>query len=332
VKLDVKILFVCSGNYRSNSIGQGISPILRSQRGSLEKCGVSVEYYPITGRGLLNYIVHIPKLKSVLKNGPYDVVHAHYGLCGIVCLLARNKEKLVVSFMGDDLIGSVNNKGKYSLLGDIIVSINKFISKRFDYVVLKSDELAKIIDYKYRAVIPNGVDLDNFYEVNKKEARKVLGIDERKKIILFISNPARAEKNYKLAEMSVDALDDKNIQLIAVHSIEQELLKYYYSAADLLLLTSYHEGSPNVIKEAMACNCPIVSTDVGDVSWIIGETKGCFITSFEIEDVAEKIKMALDYSTVKGRTNGRVRIIELGVDSNSVAKRIINIYEKLITK
>jgi teichuronic acid biosynthesis glycosyltransferase TuaC len=129
----------------------------------------------------------------------------------------------------------------------------------------------------------------------------------------------------------VDSLDNECIQLIAVHLIEHELLKYYYNAADLLLLTSYHEGSPNVIKEAMACNCPIVSTDVGDVRWVIGDIKGCYLTSFDVVDVSEKILMALEYSAVNGSTNGRDRIIELGLDSASVAKKIINIYEQLIS-
>ena len=96
---------------------------------------------------------------------------------------------------------------------------------------------------------------------------------------------------------------------------------------ELVILTSLWEGSPNVIKEAMACNCPIVSTNVGDVRWVIGDTEGCYITSFDPEDVAEKIKLALEFGK---RTNGRDRIIELGLDSETIAKRLIDIYSKVL--
>ena len=78
-----------------------------------------------------------------------------------------------------------------------------------------------------------------------------------------------------------------------------------------MILTSFSEGSPQIIKESMACNCPIVSTDVGDVRDVIGETEGCYICSYDPKDVADKIKLALTYSEEKGRTNGRKRIIEL---------------------
>ena len=94
-----------------------------------------------------------------------------------------------------------------------------------------------------------------------------------------------------------------------------------------MVLTSFHEGSPNVIKEAMACNCPIVATNVGDVEFIIGDTKGCYISDFDANDVAEKIKLALEFGK---KTEGRNRIIEFGLDSRSVARKIIRVYKQVL--
>ena len=110
-------------------------------------------------------------------------------------------------------------------------------------------------------------------------------------------------------------------------NIDQEKLNLYYNAVDCLIPTSKYEGSPNVIKEAMACNCPIVSTDVGDVKWVIGETEGCYICSFEPEDVAEKIQKALNFGK---RTNGRQRIMDLGLDSGSVAEKLHSLYREIL--
>ena len=103
---------------------------------------------------------------------------------------------------------------------------------------------------------------------------------------------------------------------------------YYYNAADVLLLTSLSEGSPNIIKEAMACNCPIVSTDVGDVKENIYNTEGCFISSYDPSDIANKIQKASNYG--KSRTNGRENITHL--NNNIVAKQILNIYNEAVLK
>src|SRR5690606_30979119 len=98
------------------------------------------------------------------------------------------------------------------------------------------------------------------------------------------------------------------------------------------VLTSFMEGSPNVVKEAMACNCPIVATDVGDVKWVLGETEGCYIASFDPSDFAEKIKSALAFARQKGRTNGGQRITELGLDSETIAQRVLHVYKQVIAK
>lgn len=322
----MRVLFVSSGNTKN-----GISPIVKNQGESLKKQGIDVDYFTINGKGILGYLNSVRILKNLLKSNSYQIIHAHYGLCGIVSHLARKNEKLIVSFMGDDLIGTINKKNKYSYYGHILVFQNKLFIPYYDYVIVKSKRLSEKIKTSKLDIIPNGVDLNIFFPVDKNFARKELKLSNDKKILLFVSNPKRPEKNYVLVQNSVSLLKRNDILLIPVYNVTQEQLNYYYNAADSLLLSSLHEGSPNVIKEAMVCCCPIVSTDVGDVRWILGNTEGCFISSFDPEDFAKNINMALEFSEKYKKTNGRNRIIELGLDSQTIAKRIINVYQKVIS-
>jgi len=102
------------------------------------------------------------------------------------------------------------------------------------------------------------------------------------------------------------------------------------NAANLLVLTSFHEGSPNVIKESMACNLPIVSTNVGDVKQVIERVDGCFLAGYETAEFSQKLKLALDFSMKTGRTKGRERILESGLDSESIAERLIDVYKRVL--
>ncbi len=328
----MRILFVCSGN----SVF-GVSPIIKTQKESIEcsKDGklykVTIDYFPITGQGLINYLKHIPKLRNHLKFKNYDIIHAHYGLTGIISVLAKKNQGLVVSFMGDDILGSRRPDGSISSISRIIACINKFFARRFyNFSIVKSREMLIELNITNSSVIPNGVNLDRFKPIDRKDARSKLGIPDNQKLLLFLSRPERAEKNYSLAKKAVQLVNDENVQLLTITNIPPDELVYFYNAADVLLLTSYHEGSPNVIKEAMACNCPIVSTHVGDVEWVIGNTEGCYLASFDPVDFAEKIKLALKFSSLKGKTKGRDRIIELGLDSETIAQRIIGVYHRVI--
>ncbi|MBN1932421.1 MAG: glycosyltransferase family 4 protein [Desulfobacterales bacterium] len=185
----------------------------------------------------------------------------------------------------------------------------------------------KVNKYFQKAVIiPNGVDIDVFKPIDKKEAQKQVGFKSKKNIV-FIGNPSRREKNSRLAFDAFDLLEGSNLELNVVSGVQFKDIPYYYNAADLLLLTSLWEGSPNVIKEAMACNCPVVATDVGDVAWVMGNEPGYYLATFDPEDVAKKVLLALQYSESHGRTNGRQRIIKLGLDAETTAKRLISVYQ-----
>jgi teichuronic acid biosynthesis glycosyltransferase TuaC len=318
----MKVLFVYSGNSRS-----GTNPIVESQALSLVEKNIEVSYFPIRGKGIRGYYESIKQLKKHLKRNRYDIIHAHYGLCAFVVTMAGGK-KMIASFMGDDLIGENRADGSLTYSSRIIARINAFLAKyKYDYTVVKSDQMAeKLYGGTKFSIIPNGVNISKFFFIDQTIAKEQAGLSKESKIVLFAADRERAEKNFDLAKISCQLLGDEKLELISVNGMDQSILNLYYNSAHLLLLTSYHEGSPNVVKEAMACNCPIVSTDVGDVKWLTSNVEGCFISSYEPLAVSDSIRKAILVREKQICTNGRQKIITLGLDSDSVSERLIEIY------
>lgn len=323
----MKVLFVSSGNAKD-----GISPIVWNQGQTLINQGIVVDFFTIKGKGTISYLKHVFSLRNYLIKNNYDIIHAHYGFCGVVALLAKKKEKVITSFMGDDILGSNKSDGHVTYSSKIQSHINVCLAQTFYcHSIVKSNEMLKLFKRKSNiSLLPNGVDLNLFKQMDRDTAIKYSLFDPDKKHILFVSDTNRIEKNYSLAKNAVDFLQNQNVELNAINGIPGNQLVYYYNSADLLLLTSMHEGSPNVIKEAMACNCPIVCTDVGDVNWVLGNTEGCYLTSFKVDDVADKINKALEFSEKHGRTKGRERIIELGLNTENIANKILEAYHHVL--
>jgi len=306
------VLFVFSGN----SSYFEISPFIKVQAESLTKLGHTIDYYPVKGKGLWGYLSNITKLSKFIKQGDYDIVHSHYSFCGIVSALATGKP-VICSLMGSD----VKKSGLWRFI------IKYFIMHKWKKTIVKSKDMKLALEIDKVEVIPNGVDLDIFRPMNKNDCRKELGWDIEKKIILFAADPKRPEKNFSLAKKATENLNIQDVELKVIYPVPHKDIPLYLNAADLLLSTSLWEGSPNIIKEAMACNCPIVSTDVGDVKWLLDGVEGCFITTNDPNDIANKIRKALD---IKGKTKGREKLISLGLDSKNIAKKIVSVYEEVM--
>ena len=308
IQQSLKILFVSSGNASG-----GISTIVKYQGESLITKGLQVEFFTIKGKGLYSYIHHIFILRNFLKNNKFDIIHAHYSLTAFLSSFAGARP-LVVSLMGSDVLENKFNR----------ILLHIFQNCFWKEVIVKSKEMAMVLNYNRTEIIPNGVNINHFRPLDKTECLRKIGWDPDKKHLLFSSNPKRPEKNYSLFERSIDLLPKNyNFVLHVLSDISYQNIPFWINAADILILSSLHEGSPNVIKEAMSCNCPIVSTNVGDVKWVIGETEGCFISSFNEIDFAQSIKKGLDFGK---KTNGRERIVFLGLDSESIAIKIIGLY------
>lgn len=303
----MKILFVSSGNKK-----EGISSLIYVQGESIKKLGNDLTYYTIKGKGIRGYLKNIFLLRKYLKNEKFDVVHAHYSLSGIVAALSGAKP-LVVSLMGSD----VKQNGVLRL---VIKLFNYFF---WDACIVKTEDMQKSLGIKNLSVIPNGVNMNFFSPMAKKEAQIRLGWDKNKTHILFAADPVRREKNYDLAKKACNIFADNFTELHFLKNVLKDEMPYYYSASDVVLLTSFWEGSPNVIKEAMACCRPIVATDVGDIRKIIGNTQGCFVCDFNPYEIANALVKAKKVNETKGRFS-----IEY-LKEEVIAKEIFKIYDKV---
>ena len=310
----MKVLFVSSGN----ESGQPKNVVF-NQGYSLEKKGIEIRYFCIKGHGLKGYMSSVPDLKKEIWSFSPDIVHAHYSLSGLIASLA-GAAPIVVSLMGSE---AYHKK--------ILFSLTRYFSNhRWNRTIVKSAGMHEMLKLNKAEVVPNGVDLDVFYARKKNESCARTGMDPKKINVLFVADPSRAEKNFAVASEAVASLNNDRISLSPVYNIPNTDLPWYYSAANVLLMTSLWEGSPNVIKEAMACNCPIVSTNVGDIGWVTGSLPGTYLTSHSISDVTEKLKKAIQFSESEGRTKGCLRIKDLKLDSASVAEKLTCIYNEVL--
>lgn len=316
----MKVIFV----YSANSSAGG-NPIVESQARSLRSAGVEIVMFPVSRKGLAGYSGYVLRLRKRLKTDNCQIIHAHYGLSGLAAIFARSEEKLVVSFMGSDLLGDYNMKGR------ALKSLNLLLARRMaDYAIVKTEEMAAITGKSGSlSTVPNGVDISLFVSTDKNQARDRLNIPKDAEVVLFVGDPGRSEKNISLALAALERTG-KIFTLLKVSGKPHEEMPLYYSAADLLVMTSLHEGSPNTVKEAMACNCPVVSTPVGDVPLLLNGIQGCYVCSSDEQEFADNINRAMEFARRSNRTAGRERLLALGLDSENIAKRIRDIYEKVL--
>ena len=303
----MRVLFVNSGN-------NGICPIVGAQAKSLRETGLQLELFSIMGKGFWGYLKSFPRMRKHIKEFSPDIIHAHYSLCGIAASMIT-KKTVITSLMGSDV--------KSSGLWRIIVRF--FVAFVWRATIVKSEDMNRSLSLKTSNihVIPNGVDLNLFKPADKTVCRKNVGWNHYNKIVLFAANPKRPEKSYSLAKTAIDILNRSDVELKVVYGVAHESMPLFMNAADALLLTSLWEGSPNIVKEAMACNLPVVSTDVGDVRWLLGGVSNSFVCRHEAEEIASFIATVI---SDKGRSDGNNKIGLLQLSNPSVAERIISVY------
>ena len=302
----MKILIVCSDHSGK------ISPFITEQANSLELLGVEINYFLVDKKGFFGYLKKRKDLMNSLNDYKPDIIHAHYGLSGLLANLQR-KVPVITTYHGSDI--NDPTVFPFSRICMMLSVYNIFVSEK---IRLKSRLNGKQIR------ISCGVDIQLFKPTDKVQARKKLNLDQSTRYVLFSGSFQNSVKNAELAQRAVSLLT--NVELLELKGYPREQVAALMNAVDVVLMTSFSEGSPQFVKEAMACNCPIVSVPVGDVPEIIKNMEGCSISTYEPGDIVGKLKQAIESGK---RTNGRQRIIDLKLDTESIAKRILKIYNEV---
>jgi len=317
--LNIRVLIVCSGNSKP---GEAFNFSLHhsfifEQTESLRKIEIDFNFFFLKGKGITGYLKNYQNYIKLLNSFKPDIVHAHYGLSGLFANLQR-KIPVITTFHGSDVFLFKANR--------MMSIISHVLSKKS---IVVNSKMAKILRLRNKThIIPCGVDIKLSYPYKEEHSLCPPQLERVKTNILFSSRFDYYEKNFPLAK-EVIALLGPDYNLIELKGYSRVEVNQLMNYCDVALMTSISEGSPLFIKEAMACNCPIVSTDVGDVREIIGNTNGCYITSFDPTEIAEKVKLAVQFHKIYKYTKGRDRIIELGLDSETIARKILEVYKSV---
>ncbi len=309
----MKVLVVTNMWPSEDDVACGI--FVKEQVRSLEKLGVEADVLHVDGRSdTRNYLRAFARYRDRLRSGKYDLVHAHYVLTGIV---ARSQRKLplVLTHHGIEVLRGWQAPLSWAM------------TRLADRTIVASPAMKKRLGLGSVRVIPSGVDMELFRPMSREDARQRLGWPLDRRVVLFVGLP-RPEKRIDVVHAAMDRLNaggsKAHLEVIA-GQLPREEIPVYMSAADVLVLTSDGEGSPMVVKEACACDLPVVSVDVGDVAEIIGSIPGCAICERSAEDVAEKLGGVL---TRRARTDGRARVRHLRRES--IARKVLDVYEEAL--
>ncbi len=293
---------------------------------SLEKLGAQILRYDLgPGHSLFQLAAKYFDLKRIVRDEQPDLIHAQYGtiVSMVGALLGR---PLVISFCGNDLLSGASVSRARMYLGFLLSNLAALRAHR---IICKSSELREALWWrKARAVvIPNGVDLDMFTPGSYEKARRELGWDSLTPVVLFNvgSDPRRKGLSVAEAALAIVRKTLPDASLFIVSKVQPSVMPVYYRAADVLLCASLCEGSPNVVKEALACNLPVITTDVGDVRERLVGVHPSAVVDSDASAIADALVAIL---VKRERSNGREKIGSLGLPQ--VADRVLDVYREAL--
>lgn len=286
---------------------------VKDQTDALRKLGVSVEIFNFDGRK--NWPVYGTAALAVRKlvaHGEFDVVHAHYGLSGAVALCQRSVP-VVTTFHGSDT-AQVAWQRRVS-----------WIVARLSTPVFVAAANARRLGLPNALVLPVGVDTALFRPVDRADARAALAWESDPTYVLLPGRRSNLVKRADLFDRVVEVLGRSlpDVRGVSLEGYSRREVANVMNAVDVVLLTSDHEGSPVAVKEALACNTPVVSVPAGDVPDILAGLPGCATAPRDPGLLADAVLSAL---TVR---DDALRLRALHYSHDRVAGKILEVYNRV---
>ncbi len=322
----IRVLMLCPRLPTADNPGR-MAPAVR-QFQSLRAAGVTVHCIDMTGPRIVKYGLHTAQVRRAARN--VDLIHAHYGYCGLLarCQFSR---PIVVSFLGSDINGSYDAQGRISWKSKLETWVNRVITSHLaSKVIVKSPEMARRLAPLPVEIIPNGIDMRAFRPMDRRAARAELHWDPERTCVLFPADPSNPHKGFALAEQVVRLAGQRlqrQLELVPLWGYAPDRVPTVMNAADLVLMTSQREGSPNVVKEAMACNVPVVCTPVGDAPDLLADLPGNRVCPRDASLLAEGV---VDLISSGLPSAGRQRLIDRQLTLEGVAQRILRVYRSVL--
>jgi teichuronic acid biosynthesis glycosyltransferase TuaC len=271
------------------------------------------------------------RVRQAFAEGKPDLVHVMYGgALGLLVATSVHRLPMVITFRGSDLLGDPQRSLKRRVFGRTTVLASKLAALRANAIITVSQQLADavpaIVSRDRVHVIPNGVNVDHFRPLDSVACRRQLGWSEQDFNVLFAGAPDNETKRYSDAHAAVECLRARGVpaQLRLMRGVPPGQVPVWINAAHVMLLCSLHEGSPNIVKESLACECPVVSTRVGDVAERLAGIDGCFLSDRDAHKLADCLEAVFRRGA---RLNSRDKILPLA--AGSIAERVVSIYRSV---
>lgn len=330
----MRLLYIIPGNIDNKEIR--ISTFIAAEVEAVKRKLEPVEVYYFTERSFISgFRSSLKSLNAKILEFKPDVIHVHYGSStALLVALAKKSCPWLVTLGGSDILGHPNKGFYWRIREYFAVKLTKISIRYATAIICVSKNLSKAVPEKDRAkveIIPRGIDTSFFRPKKKIDARKEIGWRENGIYVLFSIPRVNAEvKNLPLAREVIGELSRHGFKQVALEILQfkpREYIRQAMNAADVLLVTSLHEGSPNIVKESMACNLSIVSVNCGDVKERLEGVTDCYVSKkYDAKELAELVKKVLKKAT---RSNGNEMLNKQGITSDNISQRIIDLYNKV---
>jgi glycosyltransferase involved in cell wall biosynthesis len=283
-----------------------------------------------------HYLRALAPITRAIASGRYDLVHTHHTYTMIQVAVSRRlaRSRIPVVFTHHESESLDNGRRTRTLHPTSLLRhsmlVKRNAARRADFVIFVSRKVleALALDWPPQEVIPCGVDLQKFRPLDRGTCRSKLGVDPMRPVIFFPANPRNLRKRFELARQAYELVLQRapNALLMVGGGIEADAMPLYYNAADVMLQTSYSEASPTVVKEALACETPIVSTDVGDTREVLTGAPHCSVCPDSPGELAKQVLLALGHRV----NGGPEHLLRHGLSLEQTAAKVQDVYERVL--